>query len=117
MQDRLNKDTSIRSGVLTIDVSCGLVEGPDGKVSQLTPAELDMLLTLSADEPRERDQLARLYETSRYGSEKGTVDKKDVSVNIRLLRQKLEEDPNNPEIIKTRRGDGYILTDVDDIIR
>jgi DNA-binding response OmpR family regulator len=117
MKEGFRKDASIYSGALTIDLSNRLVEGPNGKVTQLTSAELDMLLTLSADETRDRDQLAHLLETLKYGDDKGTIDRNHVSMNIRKLREKLEDDPNNPEIIQTRRGDGYILTDVDDIIR
>ena len=32
-----------------------------------------------------------------------------LNVHIRKLREKLEKDPNNPEIIKTVWGTGYIL--------
>ena len=34
-----------------------------------------------------------------------------LNVHIRKLREKLEEDPNDPKIIKTVWGTGYILED------
>ena len=36
------------------------------------------------------------------------VDDNTVSVNIRRLRVKIEDDPQNPELIKTLHGMGYI---------
>lgn len=41
------------------------------------------------------------------------VDENTVSVNIRRLRTKIEDDPSNPEFIKTIFGIGYIWSDND----
>ena len=32
-----------------------------------------------------------------------------LNVHVRKLREKLEEDPNNPKLLKTVWGTGYIL--------
>ena len=37
------------------------------------------------------------------------LETRTVDVTIGKLRQKIEEDPTNPEIIKTKRGSGYII--------
>ncbi|MFW6261726.1 MAG: winged helix-turn-helix domain-containing protein, partial [Spirochaetota bacterium] len=50
-----------------------------------------------------RDQLAdRLM-----GSEDVAVDDNTVAVYVRRLREKLEDDPSNPRLIRTVRGLGY----------
>lgn len=37
------------------------------------------------------------------------VDDNTLMVHIRTLRRKIEENPNQPEFIKTMRGKGYIF--------
>ena len=37
------------------------------------------------------------------------VDENTIAVNIRRLREKIEDDPANPTIIITKRGRGYYL--------
>ncbi|AFS79571.1 putative transcriptional regulator [Gottschalkia acidurici 9a] len=39
------------------------------------------------------------------------IDQNTVAVNIRRLREKIEDDPSKPEYIKTVRGMGYIWTE------
>ena len=40
------------------------------------------------------------------------VDENTLAVNIRRLREKIEEDPSNPAMVENIRGVGYRLTDV-----
>jgi len=37
------------------------------------------------------------------------VEHRNIDVHIRHLREKIEADPDNPEIIKTIKGEGYKL--------
>jgi DNA-binding response OmpR family regulator len=77
----------------------------DGRVVPLTASEYRILLALSenAGQVLNRDQLAdRLL-----GMADAAVDANTVSVYIRRLREKIEDDPSAPEYIVTVRGLGY----------
>ncbi|GAB1536736.1 response regulator transcription factor [Geovibrio sp. ADMFC3] len=71
---------------------------------KLTPNEYSILLCLASN-PKiivSRDKLIENIKS--VESSDRTID-----VHIRHLRQKIEEDPKNPEIVKTVHGSGYIL--------
>lgn len=78
-----------------------------GKVLTLSPKEF-RLLELFVQHPRrvwERKQLIeRVWGEDYYG------DTKTVDVHIRWLREKLEQNPSQPEYIQTVRGFGYRLS-------
>ncbi|QDV25391.1 response regulator transcription factor [Aureliella helgolandensis] len=95
----------LRIGELTINPSCREVT-LDGQVIGLTTAEFDLLESLARQAgvvvPR-----AEIYEQLngiRY-------DGLDRSIDLRVsrLRRKLGDDPQNPTMIKSVRGVGYIL--------
>ena len=44
-------------------------------------------------------------------SRKDYVDENALSVSIKRLRDKIEKDPANPQIIRTVRGMGYIVAE------
>jgi two-component system response regulator VicR len=46
--------------------------------------------------------------TTTYTGFQGDI--RAVDVNIRRLREKIEDDPANPTVIVTRRGHGYLFT-------
>ncbi|HHP5322019.1 TPA: response regulator transcription factor, partial [Clostridioides difficile] len=48
-----------------------------------------------------------------WDSEENYVDDNIVSVNIRRLRVKVEDDPSNPKYIKTAYGMGYLWNEVE----
>ncbi|MCU5871826.1 response regulator transcription factor [Clostridioides difficile] len=48
-----------------------------------------------------------------WDSEENYVDENIVSVNIRRLRVKVEDDPSNPKYIKTAYGMGYLWNEVE----
>ncbi|MFW5718138.1 MAG: response regulator transcription factor [Spirochaetota bacterium] len=76
-----------------------------GRPVPLTASEYRLLLALfeHAGQVLSRDQLAdRLM-----GSEDVAVDDNTVAVYVRRLREKLEDDPSNPRLIRTVRGLGY----------
>ncbi len=81
-----------------------LLTAPDGREVHLSAAESGLLTTMlrRPNKILNREQL--LGERD--------VDPFDRSIDVRIsrLRRKLEEDPQNPRIIKTVYGAGYMLT-------
>jgi DNA-binding response OmpR family regulator len=77
-----------------------------GREETLTP-RLAQLLKLFMDHPGEaleREQLFREVWKTEYTGDTRTLD-----VHISWLRQAIEEDPRNPQFLKTIRGVGYRL--------
>jgi two-component system OmpR family response regulator len=81
--------------------------GEDGVVVPLSGAEYKLLDVLLAHPNRilNRDQLLDLTQ----GRESDPFDR-SIDVLISRLRKRLGDDPKTPEIIKTVRGEGYILS-------
>ena len=79
----------------------------DGVVAPLSGAEfrlLNVLLT-HANRVLNRDQLLDLTQ----GRESDPFDR-SIDVLVSRLRKRLREDPRSPDIIKTVRGEGYVLS-------
>ena len=96
-------DEVIQSGELRIDVPRRTVEVRGHEV-QLTFVEFELLRTLAAAPGRvfsRRQLLERLRGGADY-REPRTID-----VHVRHLREKIEQDPHQPELILTVRGVGY----------
>lgn len=92
---------------LTVNFKSGLVQINEQPVT-LTARELDLLFYFinNKNQILSKDQIyAKVwgYETS--------VDDNTLMVHIRMLRRKIEKDPNHPQFIKTLRGKGYIFKD------
>jgi two-component system OmpR family response regulator len=81
--------------------------GEDGVVVPLSGAEYRLLQVLLAHPNRvlNRDQLLDLTQ----GRESDPFDR-SIDVLISRLRKRLGDDPKTPQIIKTVRGEGYILS-------
>ena len=80
---------------------------PTGEEIRLTTGEFD-LLTAFVNNPNQvlsRDRLLDLARNREAGPFDRTID-----VQVGRLRRKLEDDPQNPNLIKTVRGSGYIFT-------
>ena len=77
----------------------------DGEPVKLKPLELKLLLYLFDNQGRRatKDELLEKVWGDTFIGE-GTL-----SVHIRHLREKLEEDPKNPRFIKTMWGSGYMF--------
>ncbi|MGN6183514.1 MAG: response regulator transcription factor [Thermoanaerobaculia bacterium] len=95
----------IRSGALTVDPALrdALI---NGKPAGLTHKEFELLhlLATRAGKAVSRDFLIeQLWSEDELGSDK------NVAVYIRRIRQKIEKDPDDPEILLTVRGFGYRL--------
>ena len=89
-----------------LDTAARRLLDPRRKEVGLTTGEFDLLTTLATHPGR---VLSRdfLLEATR-GRDGGPFDR-TIDVQIGRLRRKLEDDPNNPQIIKSVRGAGYIL--------
>lgn len=93
----------IEVGDLTIDVPEHTVKR-GGEEIPLTPLEFDLLLEL-ARKPRQvfsREELLEKVWGYRHAS-----DTRLVNVHVQRLRAKIEQDPENPQIVLTVRGVGY----------
>jgi DNA-binding response OmpR family regulator len=96
---------SIKIGDLEINISRHQVFYRNSPLD-LTPKEYDLLLFLARHKGfvLSREQLLEKVWGYEYAGGTRTVD-----VHIRWLRQKIETDPRNPELILTVRGVGYKL--------
>jgi len=75
-----------------------------GQILELTPKEFQLLLQLAANPGKvyTREFLLENIWGYEFAGDTRTVD-----VHIRHLRQKLESDPSQPELLETIRGIGY----------
>lgn len=105
-------NTIIEIGPLTIDVSAYEVTRGTKQIL-LTPLEFNLLLTI-AEDPKHtftREELLKkvwLHKNlNEEGDFKGKIDTRLVNVHIQRLRSKIEENPDEPQIVTTVRGRGY----------
>jgi len=92
-------------GDVVIDVK-GRIVLKRGIPVDLSPKEFDLLVTLAENEGR---VMSREYLLNHIWGDDFYGDDRTVDVHIRWLREKLEDDPSNPDHIQTVRGIGYIL--------
>lgn len=103
---RDGKGTRYRFAGWELNLRTRRLTSPAGDLIPLTRSELNLLLAFLRSPQRvlSRDQLlvaSRLHDTDVYD--------RSVDVQILRLRRKLEAKPNEPELIKTERGAGYIF--------
>jgi two-component system OmpR family response regulator len=90
-----------------LDLSSRELMSPTGEEVRLTTGEFDLLTAFvsNANQVLSRDRLLDLARNREAGPFDRTID-----VQVGRLRRKLEDDPQNPSLIKTVRGSGYIFT-------
>ena len=90
-----------------LDLSSRELLSPSGEEVRLTTGEFDLLAAFvnNANQVLTRDRLLDLARNRESGPFDRTID-----VQVGRLRRKLEDDPQNPSLIKTVRGSGYIFT-------
>ena len=90
-----------------LDLASRELLSPSGKDVRLTTGEFDLLAAFvnHANQVLSRDRLLDLARNREAGPFDRTID-----VQVGRLRRKLEDDPENPSLIKTVRGSGYIFT-------
>lgn len=98
------KSTSIECGDITIDLLGSRVL-LNGKVLDLTSAEYRLLCLLVRNANRIVTRDIILNEL--WDDTGNFVDSNTLSVYVRRLREKLEEDPSHPQHLMTVRGFGY----------
>ena len=103
MATRENWEAVYDDGYLRIDLTDGMVT-KDGKPIDLTPTESSLLVCLVS----QRGSIVSHKEllTNVWGPEYAD-ETRYLSVYIRYLRQKIEDDPSNPAYIRTRWRVGY----------
>jgi two-component system OmpR family response regulator len=90
-----------------LDMASRELLSPAGEEVRLTTGEFDLLAAFvtNANQVLSRDRLLDLARNREAGPFDRTID-----VQVGRLRRKLEDDPQNPTLIKTVRGSGYIFT-------
>jgi DNA-binding response OmpR family regulator len=96
--------TVLRVGSITVDTAARRTTR-DGEPVPLTVRELDLLSFLLAHPGRAFTRAELMAEV--WGWTFG--DQSTVTVHVRRLREKIEDDPTNPTLIKTVWGVGYLL--------
>lgn len=89
-----------------LDTAARLLIAPDGVATPLSGGEY-RLLRILLDHPNRvmnRDQLTEMI----HGREAEAYDRA-IDVQVSRLRQRLRDDSREPELIKTVRGEGYVL--------
>ena len=102
---RTNADVSglLTIGDLAIDVQAHQVTRA-GKQIALTRLEFDLLVALAKEPGRVFTRDALLSEVWGY---RHSTDTRLVNVHVQRLRSKIEENPDDPQIVTTVRGRGY----------
>jgi two-component system OmpR family response regulator len=97
----------VRFAGWNLDLSSRELLSPTGDEVRLTTGEFDLLSAFvnNANQVLSRDRLLDLARNREAGPFDRTID-----VQVGRLRRKLEDDPQNPTLIKTVRGSGYIFT-------
>lgn len=90
-----------------LDLTTRDLRSPDGEPVALTTAEFDLLTAFAAssNRPLSRDTLM-----DRTRGRDWTPFDRSIDTQVARLRKKVEPDPNNPQLIKTVRGLGYLFT-------
>lgn len=105
-QDNRKQETRVKFGHWILDRSQFQLYDEKGHSADLTVKEFRLLeaLTQAPNQVLSRDQLldkARVHDADVYD--------RAIDVQITRIRKKIEEDPQNPQLIKTVRGAGYML--------
>ena len=92
------------AGRVTVDEERATIY-KDGQPMELTQREYDLIRYLAAQPGKVFSREALMEHVWTYEGYVGDV--RAVDVAVRRLREKLEDDPANPQFIKTKRGMGY----------
>lgn len=96
----------LRLGRLSIDQELSMVY-KDDRPLELTQREYELIRFLTSNAGKAFSREALMEHVWNYDGYVGDV--RAVDVAVRRLREKLEDDPANPQFIITRRGLGYLF--------
>ena len=99
----VQQEEKIKGGDITVDIVSHTVTKGE-KTIELTAKEFDLLVMLMKNTGRvlTRDTLLdRVWGVEYFG------DTRTVDVHVRYLRQKIEDNPDTPQLLQTVRGVGY----------
>jgi two-component system torCAD operon response regulator TorR len=99
--------STLSFGQYRLDTRGRSLTGPSGENVPLTTAEFDLLLAFvrNAGQAMSRERLNSAIKRRRFESMDRTID-----TLVRRLRRKIEVDPDNPHLIKTVHGTGYLFS-------
>ena len=106
MERRVEHGEKLHFAGWTLDTSARHLIAEDGVIISLSGAEY-RLLRVFLERPQRvlsRDQLMGLLEGRDW-----TPDERTIDIQISRLRKRLREDAREPQLIKTVRGEGYVL--------
>lgn len=106
LEENRNMSTLINFDKIKIDLLANRVE-KEGKDIALTPIEFKIISILASNPNRVMSRNQILEKIWDYSGD--YIDDNTLSVHIRRLREKIEEDAANPNYIMTVRGIGYKL--------
>jgi two-component system OmpR family response regulator len=101
------RPASARFNGWQLDLTARELTSPQGEMVRLTSGEFELLAVFvsNANQVLSRDRLLDLARNREAGPFDRTID-----VQVGRLRRKLDDDPQQPALIKTVRGSGYIFT-------
>ena len=90
---------------ITVDTQA-MMAYKDGKPLDLTQREYELVCLLTSQKGQVFSRESLMEQLWNYG---GYGDVRTVDVAVRRLREKIEDDPAEPQFILTRRGAGYVF--------
>jgi two-component system OmpR family response regulator len=107
LQSALQKSAILRFAGWTLDRSRRRLESPRGVIVTLTDGEFDLLVAL-AEHPQVVLSREQLLDLAR-GRAAAAFDR-SIDMQVTRLRRRIEPNPDDPQLIKTIRNKGYVLT-------
>ena len=109
--ERPSRVNSIRLPNGMVDLARCEVRLSNGQRHELSEREVELLRYLATNAGRaiSRDEILRRV----WRLEPRRLETRTIDMHIANLREKLSDDPNNPKVIMTVRGKGYMLTLID----
>lgn len=106
IQPGVSAAKTAKVGRFTINFDARRLTAADGAAIELTSTEFDLLATLVARPNRIFSRAQLLSGGQGRGAEEG---ERSIDIRVTRLRRKIEVDPQQPELIQTVRGEGYMF--------